>query len=98
LPGRGLWVGNLVSTRSLSVRIFTLYRQCFIGSSTSFTLQWNPDLLQGVITIKGRWDDGSGLLAIPNYARANRLKEVDEEDGDRSREITSKVWIKESRD
>ncbi|MBN1818864.1 MAG: glycoside hydrolase family 127 protein [Sedimentisphaerales bacterium] len=69
-----------------------------LSPHTRLTAEWNPDLLQGVITIKGRWADGSDLLAIPNYARANRLEETDEEGGDRSREITSKVWIKESRD
>jgi hypothetical protein len=29
-------------------------------------------LLGGVMTIKGKWNDGSPLLAIPNYARENR--------------------------
>ncbi|HEY4288461.1 MAG TPA: beta-L-arabinofuranosidase domain-containing protein [Puia sp.] len=36
-------------------------------------LEWNPDFLHGVMTIKGTWADGSPLLAIPNYARLNRL-------------------------
>ena len=33
---------------------------------------WRGDLLGGVMTIKGKWSDGSPLLAIPNYARENR--------------------------
>jgi len=51
---------------------------------------WMPDLLRGVIAIKGTWADGSPMLAIPNYARQNR--EVATE-GNR-RESTSQVWMK----
>jgi uncharacterized protein len=36
------------------------------------TPEWRGDLLDGVMTIKGKWADGSPLLAIPNYARENR--------------------------
>jgi DUF1680 family protein len=35
---------------------------------------WRGDLLGGVMTIQGKWADGSPLLAIPNYARNNRLE------------------------
>ena len=38
----------------------------------SLTNEWRGDLLGGVMTIKGKWSDGSPLLAIPNYARQNR--------------------------
>jgi uncharacterized protein len=38
------------------------------------TLEWRPDFLKGVMVIKGKWEDGSPLLAIPNYARLNRLQ------------------------
>jgi DUF1680 family protein len=38
----------------------------------SLTTEWRGDLLGGVLTIKGRWSDGSPLLAIPHYARENR--------------------------
>ena len=31
-----------------------------------------PQLLGGVMVITGQWQDGSRLLAIPNYARMNR--------------------------
>lgn len=36
------------------------------------TTEWRGDLLQGVMIIKGKWSDGSPLVAIPNYARNNR--------------------------
>jgi hypothetical protein len=35
--------------------------------------EWKPDLLGGVMVIKGKWADGSEFLAIPNYARMNRV-------------------------
>ncbi len=35
--------------------------------------EWRPALLGGVMVITGRWSDGSELLAIPNYARMNRV-------------------------
>ena len=34
----------------------------------SLTTEWRGDLLDGVMVIKGKWSDGSPLLAIPNYA------------------------------
>jgi hypothetical protein len=39
---------------------------------TALTADWQPNLLCGVIAIKGQFADGSPLLAIPNYARCNR--------------------------
>ncbi len=38
----------------------------------SLATEWRGDLLDGVMVIKGKWSDGSPLLAIPNYARENR--------------------------
>jgi len=35
--------------------------------------EWRPDLLGGVMVIQGEWADGSKLIAIPNYARMNRV-------------------------
>ena len=35
--------------------------------------EWRPDLLGGVMVIKGTWQDGSPMTAIPNYARMNRV-------------------------
>jgi len=36
------------------------------------TAEWRGDLLGGVITLKGKWDDGSALTAVPNFVRMNR--------------------------
>jgi DUF1680 family protein len=44
------------------------------------TPEWRPDLLGGVTVIRGTWSDGSPMLAVPNFARANR-------DGGRIREF-----------
>ncbi len=35
--------------------------------------EWRPELLGGVMVIKGSWEDGSTMIAIPNYARMNRV-------------------------
>ena len=48
------------------------------------TPEWNPDLLDGVVVIRGQFADGSPLTAVPNYARNNR--------GGRSI-----VWIRDGR-
>jgi DUF1680 family protein len=44
-----------------------------IGSGP-LKLEWKPDFLKGVMIIKGTWADGTPLVAIPNYARLNRLQ------------------------
>ena len=49
----------------------------------SLVTEWRGDLLGGVLTIKGKWSDGSPLLAIPNFARENRGG------------ASSAVWLKE---
>jgi DUF1680 family protein len=36
-------------------------------------IEWKDSLLGGVLTINGRWADGTPLVAIPNYARMNRV-------------------------
>ena len=54
-----------------------------IGSAP-LTAEWRGDLLHGVMAIKGKWADGSPLLAIPNFARNNRNAEG----------VGSMVWIK----
>lgn len=56
-----------------------------------FKLEWRPDLFNGTLTIKGQWADGSALIAIPNYLRANRLGTPVQ--GDRT--PASIIWIKE---
>ncbi len=35
--------------------------------------EWRPDLLGGVMALTGTWADGKPMLAIPNYARMNRV-------------------------
>ncbi len=51
--------------------------------------EWKPDLLGGIMVITGKWDDGSPLTAIPNFARSNRVTQP----GDRNSPF-SLVWIK----
>ena len=41
--------------------------------SAPLTIEWRANLLDGVMAIKGKWADGSPLLAIPNFARENRI-------------------------
>jgi DUF1680 family protein len=48
----------------------------------SLVTEWRGDLLGGVMAIKGKWSDGSSLLAVPYYARQNRGGK-------------STVWLKE---
>lgn len=55
-----------------------------------FKLVWRPDLFNGTMTITGQWADGTPLVAIPNYLRANRLGTPAQ--GDRS--PASMIWIK----
>jgi DUF1680 family protein len=43
-----------------------------LAKDTPLTTEWRADLLGGVMTIKGTFDDGTPMLAIPNYARMNR--------------------------
>ena len=65
--------------------------------SASLRTEWRPDLLGGTMVIRGKWADGSDLLAIPNYARMNRVgpphdyPEVKQIDSHAS--VESKVWI-----
>lgn len=53
-----------------------------LDPSSPLTTEWKPELLGGVVVIKGAFANGSPLTAIPNYARNNR--------GGRS-----VVWIKD---
>lgn len=41
-------------------------------SNEPLKAEWRPDLLGGVMVITGKWQDGTPMLAIPNYARMNR--------------------------
>jgi DUF1680 family protein len=42
-------------------------------ADTPLKAEWKPDLLDGVIAISGKWADGSPMLAVPNFARMNRV-------------------------
>ncbi len=42
-------------------------------SNAPLKAEWRPDLLGGVMVITGKWQDGSPMTAIPNYARMNRV-------------------------
>jgi DUF1680 family protein len=42
-------------------------------SSKPLTAEWRDNLLEGVTVIKGSWANGAPLVAIPHYARNNRL-------------------------
>jgi DUF1680 family protein len=63
------------------------------------TAEWKGDFLDGVMAIGGRWADGSALMAVPNYARDNRLGQTDSAAPRSSRRgprpITSMVWLKD---
>jgi DUF1680 family protein len=61
-----------------------------IGNSP-LTTEWRSNLLHGVMAIKGSWSDGSPFLAIPNYARNNR---IDSAASANPRQNNSQVWIK----
>ena len=52
-----------------------------LAPDAALSAEWRPDLLGGVVALKGTWADGSELLAIPNYARHNRQVGEREESG-----------------
>lgn len=49
--------------------------------SSALTPEWRGDLLGGLMAINGKFADGSKMLAIPNYARLNRDKDLPPEAG-----------------
>ncbi|MDE3187212.1 MAG: glycoside hydrolase family 127 protein [Acidobacteriota bacterium] len=64
--------------------------------------EWHPELLDGVMVITGKWQDGTPMQAIPNFARMNRVgpphdyptDEYQPESNPAARRlIESKVWI-----
>ena len=69
-----------------------------ISTTAPLTAEWRPDLLGGVMTLKGKFADGSDLVAVPNYARTNRGGEPTAAPlpWRGPRPLTSIVWIKEA--
>jgi len=66
----------------------------YIGTGP-LSLEWKGDLLSGVMTITGKWDDGTALTAIPNYARNNRnAVHATDKPGPDNKDGGSIVWIK----
>ena len=58
------------------------------------TAQWRGDLLGGVVAISGTWQDGSAMLAVPNFARMNRAGPPTEFPPEKAGPILSQVWMK----
>jgi hypothetical protein len=52
-----------------------------LAPNSALTTGWRSDLLGGLTVIRGEFADGSKLLAIPNYARTNRDKDLPPEAG-----------------
>jgi uncharacterized protein len=70
-----------------------------VNVTAPLTAEWRPDMLGGVMALKGKFADGSDLIAVPNYARTNRGGEptASPQAGGRGlRALTSVVWIKEA--
>jgi DUF1680 family protein len=70
-----------------------------VSTTAPLTAEWRPNLLGGVMALKGKFADGSDLTAVPNYARENRGGEptASPQAGGRGlRALTSVVWIKEA--
>jgi uncharacterized protein len=60
-----------------------------------FVPVWQKDMLGGIISIKGKWADGSDLIAIPNYTRNNRntIHATDKPE-EKNKDGGSIIWIK----
>ena len=43
-----------------------------VGEAPKMAATWSPELLGGVVVLKGQAADGTPLTAVPNYARLNR--------------------------
>lgn len=43
-----------------------------LGTGSSLSAQWKPELLGGAMVINGTFANGTAFMAIPNYARQNR--------------------------
>jgi DUF1680 family protein len=45
-------------------------------SSAPIKAEWKPDLLDGVVVLDGSWENGKPMVAVPNFARMNRIGEA----------------------
>ena len=43
-----------------------------LSPDAALATEWNPNLLYGVMVIKGKFSIGAPMMAIPYYARNNR--------------------------
>jgi len=43
-----------------------------LSPGSAVTTEWKGDLLGGIMVIKGTFEDGTPMMAIPNFARTNR--------------------------
>ena len=60
-------------------------------SDAPLQMEWRPDLLGGVMAMTGKWQDGTPMLAVPNYARMNRLTQPnDQTAGDAVRQLCTR--------
>jgi DUF1680 family protein len=57
--------------------------------------RWSPHRLEGVMTLHGRWQDGSAMTAVPHFARMNREPQPSPEfPSDDPGFARSSVWLK----
>ena len=66
-----------------------------LGPTALLTTEWKPDLLGGVVVIRGQFTAGSPMIAVPNFARTNRDPALPEGQRASRRPPTSIVWIAE---
>ena len=59
-----------------------------LSAGVPLKAEWRGDLLGGVIAITGEHGDGAPVLAIPNYARANRDAALPPEAGPLSGDVS----------
>lgn len=82
-----------------------------LDPESPLTAEWNADMLNGVMLIKGQFADGTPMVAVPNYARNNRDEPSatagrfggpgaagSGEEGNRRRRGGSIVWIRDQQE
>lgn len=52
-----------------------------LAPDTQLRVEWMPKMLDGIMAIRGKWSDGSDLLAIPYYTRSNRIDNNNDREG-----------------